>query len=132
MSAGAVGVPLGLPIGPPSPARLGELSLIEGPKGTTDGVRFSAGAVTNTDAARSAEPLGNLQLELVDEKGKVVRELTPPGGAENLLPGEYAYTLTKAARNGLKKGSYSFVARGRGPAGGPEVERKSPSFDVSR
>ena len=57
-------------------------------------------------------------------------ELTPQGGALDLLPGEYAYTLTKSARAGLAKGSYSFVARARGPAGGPELVRKSPSFTV--
>jgi hypothetical protein len=129
ITAGTVSVPIGLPVGPPPPARLGPLTLATS-SGRTDGVRFVAGAVTTTGGVRSAAPLGNLRLQLVNAAGKVARELTPPGGAENLLPGEYAYTLTKSARNGLTKGSYSFVARGRGPAGGPELVRKSPSFTV--
>jgi hypothetical protein len=120
---------LGLPIGPPPPARLGTPAL-EASKRRTDGVRFTAGAVTVTNGVRSVEPLGNLRLQLVNARGRVVRELTPPGGAPDLLPGEYAYTLTASARRGLAKGSYSFVARGRGPAGGAEVVRKSPSFTV--
>jgi hypothetical protein len=66
----------------------------------------------------------------VNSTGKTVRELTPAGGATDLLPAEYAYTLTSSARNGLAKGSYRFVARARGPAGGPELVRKSPSFTV--
>jgi hypothetical protein len=60
----------------------------------------------------------------------VVRDLTPPGGETDLLPGEYAYTLTKSARDTLASGRYSFLARGRGPAGGPAAVRKSPSFTI--
>jgi hypothetical protein len=130
VTAGAVGAAVGFPVGPPPPARLGELVLLKGRKQATDGVRFSAGAVTTRNGARSAQPLGNLRLELQDDKGKVARELTPRGGAENLLPGEYAYTLTKAARDGLKKGTYKFVATGLGTAGGPPVTRESPSFEI--
>jgi hypothetical protein len=123
----AVSAPVGLPIGPPPPARLGPLALVSS-GGRTDGVRFTAGAVTERAGVRSVEPLGNLRLELVNESGKVVRELTPRGGAPDLLPGEYAYTLTKGARSALGKGRFGFVARGRGPAGGGEVVRKSPTF----
>lgn len=118
---------IGIPIGPPPPARLGPLTLMG-----TSGVRFTAGAVTTHNATRDVEPLGSLRLQLVDARGKVVRELTPPGGAHDLLPGQYAYTLTKAAKRGLKKGRYGFLARGRGPAGGPDLVRKSPTFDVKR
>jgi hypothetical protein len=125
----AVSSPIGLPVGAPPPARLGPLVLVSS-RGRTDGVRFTAGSLTQTGGVRSVEPLSNLRLQLVDASGKVVRELTPPGGAPDLLPGEYAYTLTKSARQGLAKGSYSFAARGRGPAGGPELARKSPSFTV--
>ncbi|MEA2422733.1 MAG: hypothetical protein QOF55_1832, partial [Thermoleophilaceae bacterium] len=122
-----VSAPIGLPVGPVPPARLGPLALAAS-GGRTDGVRFTAGAVTTRAGVRSVEPLGNLRLELVDASGNVVRELTPAGGAPDLLPGEYAYTLTRSARSGLAGGSYSFVAHGRAPAGGPEVTRKSPSF----
>jgi hypothetical protein len=120
---------VGLPIGPPPPARLGPLALVS-TAGRTDGVRFTAGSVTELAGVRSVEPLGNLRLQLVNGAGKVVRELTPRGGAPDLLPGEYAYTLTKSARRALGKGRYGFVARGRGPAGGPDVVRKSPSFTL--
>jgi hypothetical protein len=125
----AVSSPIGLPVGAPPPARLARLVLVSS-HGRTDGVRFTAGSLTERGGVRSVEPLGNLRLQLVDAQGKVARELTPPGGAPDLLPGEYAYTLTKGALQGLGKGSYSFVARGRGPAGGPELARKSPSFTV--
>jgi hypothetical protein len=118
---------IGLPIGPPPPARLGPLALVS-TAGRTDGVRFTAGSVTELAGVRSVEPLGDLRLQLVDDTGKVVRELTPRGGASDLLPGEYAYTLTKRARRALGRGRYGFVARGRGPAGGPEAVRKSPIF----
>jgi hypothetical protein len=114
---------IGLPIGPPPPARLGPLILVG-----TSGVRFTAGAVSERGGTRAVEPLGRLELQLVDRSGKVVRELTPRGGATDLLPAEYAYTLTGSARRALSGGRYSFVARGRGPAGGPVAVRKSPSF----
>jgi hypothetical protein len=114
---------LGLPIGPPPPARLGPLTLVG-----SAGVRFTAGAVSERAGIRAVEPLGKLELQLVDAKGRVVRQLTPRGGASDLLPGEYAYTLTRSARKALAGGRYSFVARGRGPAGGPAVRRESPSF----
>jgi Subtilase family len=114
---------IGLPIGPPPPARLGALTLAG-----AAGVRFTAGSVTERAGARAVEPLGKLDLQLVDANGKVVRQLTPRGGAVDLLPGEYAYTLTRSARRALSGGRYSFRARGRGPAGGPVAVRKSPSF----
>jgi hypothetical protein len=125
----AVSALVGLPIGPPPPARLGSLSLASS-RGRTDGVRFTAGAVTVSGGGRSVEPLGNLRLQLVSASGRVVRELTPAGGAPDLLPGEYAYTLTGATRKGLAKGGYRFVARALGPAGGPAIVRKSPTFAV--
>jgi hypothetical protein len=116
---------IGLAVGPPPPAKLGPLTLVG-----KAGVRFTAGALNERGGLRSVEPLGRLRLELTDASGKVVRELTPPGGAPDLLPGEYAYTLTKAARKALKKGTYTFTARARGPAGGPETKQVSPSFTI--
>lgn len=128
-AATPVSAVLGMPIGAPPAPLLGPLSLLS-PNGRTDGVRFTVGAVTLRNGTRSVEPLGNLRLELRTAAGTVVKELTPAGGAPDLLPGEYAYTLTKSARSGLAKGSYRFVARGSGPAGGAELERTSPSFTV--
>jgi hypothetical protein len=124
-----VNVTLGLPIGPPPPAPLGPLALVSA-GGRTTGVRFTAGAVVDRGGVREVQPLGNLRLELVDARGHVARELTPVGGARDLLPGEYAYTLTGAVRSGLAKGAYEFLARARGTAGGADVVRKSPSFTV--
>jgi hypothetical protein len=121
----AIATVIGVAIGPPPPARLGRLALVNG-----DGVRFTAGSITERGGVRAVEPLGNLELQLVDATGKVVRDLTPRGGATDLLPAEYAYTLTRSARGALARGRYSFLARGRGPAGGPAVVRKSPSFAV--
>jgi Subtilase family len=127
ISASGAGPPVetvvGLPIGPPPAAHLWPLRLAG-----RAGVRVTAGAVHEHDDTRDVEPLGRLELQLVDGSGKVVRELTPRGGAFDLLPGEYEYTLTRSARRGLARGRYRFVARGRGPAGGPVVVRKSPSF----
>jgi hypothetical protein len=118
---------IGLPIGDPPPARLGTLALTPG----NAGVRFTAGAVTTgADGTRAVEPLGSLRLQLVDANGRVARELTPPGGARDLLPGEYAYTLTKSARKSLRRGAYRFRAHARGPAGGADAVRTSPSFTV--
>jgi hypothetical protein len=124
-----VSATVGLPIGPPPPAPLDPLSLVASGAQTT-GVRFAAGAVADLGGGREVQPLGNLRLELVDANGHVARELTPVGGARDLLPGEYAYTLTSAVRSGLAKGSYSFLARARGTAGGGEAVRKSASFTV--
>jgi hypothetical protein len=116
---------IGLPVGPPPPAKLGPLQLVG-----KSGVKFTAGALSEQGGVRTVEPLGALRLELTNARGKVVRDLTPPGGARDLLPGEYAYTLTKAARKSLHKGAYTFTAHAQGPAGGPETEQKSPSFTI--
>jgi hypothetical protein len=78
----------------------------------------------------AVEPVGVLRLELVAESGRSVRELTPPGGAPDVLPGEYAYTLTKATRDALSPGKYRFVARATAVAGGREARAESPSFTV--
>ena len=59
--------------------------------------------------------MGNLVLTL---SGPSRRELTPPGGARDLLPGEYAYTLTDEIKSQLPPGRYRFVLRARGTAGG--------------
>ena len=119
--------PIGLAIGLPPPAPLSELTLVTKGERTT-GVRFTAGAVRQAGDAREVQPLGELELEVVDANGIVVRRLTPPGGARDVLPGEYAYTLTRAAMEALDAGPFRFRATARGPAGGSAVVRTSPEF----
>jgi hypothetical protein len=124
-------VQLGLPVGPPPPAELSELELVQRGARTT-GVSFTAGSVTTEDDALAVQPLGNLTLEIVDADDRVVRELTPPGGARNLLPGEYAYTLTREAREGLGDGPYRFRATALAPSTGPPAPptvRTSPEWE---
>lgn len=93
--------------------------------GRPRGVRFVVGRVVESKRGRAVEPLGSLVLTLT---GPEERELTPAGGARNLLPGEYAYSLSQDVLGGLPAGSYRFVVRARGPAGGAQVTRRSPSF----
>jgi hypothetical protein len=97
-------------------------------KGKPDGVRFTAGSIDRGDKGTSVIPVGNLVLTLA---GPTRRELTPPGGARDLLPGEYAYTLTNEIRSQLAKGRYRFELRARGSAGGKTVVRRSRSFKIS-
>src|SRR3954471_23263937 len=96
--------------------------------GKPDGVRFTAGSIERGDKGTSVVPVGNLVLTLM---GPTKRELTPPGGARDLLPGEYAYTLTNEIKAQLTSGRYRFELRGRGTAGGQIVVRRSRSFRVS-
>lgn len=93
--------------------------------GRLRGVRFVVGRVVESKRGRAVEPLGSLVLTLA---GPADRELTPAGGARNLLPGEYAYSLSQDVLGGLPAGSYRFVVRARGPAGGAQVTRRSASF----
>jgi hypothetical protein len=72
--------------------------------------------------------VGNLVLTL---RGPTRRQLTPPGGARDLLPGEYAYTLTDEIKAQLSPGRYRFELRARGTAGGSVVVRRSRSFKVA-
>ena len=105
------------------PARLGPLRLVTD-GGRVEGVRFAAGRLRRAPAP-AIEPVGRLVLRL---EGPEDRELTPPGGARDLLPAEYAYTLAREVLGGLPGGSYRFVVRARGPAGGATLVRRSPSF----
>jgi hypothetical protein len=95
--------------------------------GQPDGVRFTAGSLDRAGGGTSVIPVGNLVLTLT---GPGRRELTPPGGARDLLPGEYAYTLTDEIKSSLPAGTYRFVARARGSAGGRPVARRSSAFRV--
>ena len=120
---------LALPVGPPPPAPLSNLVLVRDGRRTT-GVRFTAGAVKESGDARDVQPLGDLRLQVLDAKGAEVRDLTPQGGARDLLPGEYQYRLTKEAMDALKKGPFRFRATAHGPAGGPAAVRTSREFSA--
>ncbi len=114
----------------PGPVPVGPLALTR-EDGRVTGVRFTVGAFTRGDARRGGTRLraaGRLELVLVAPGGKVVRRLTPPGGARDLLPAEYAYTLPADARDALPDGPLRFRAVARGPRGGAATRRTSPPF----
>jgi hypothetical protein len=111
---------------PPAPPLGTPQVIIRG--GKPDGVRFTAGSIARGDKGTSVVPVGNLVLTL---NGPTERELTPPGGARDLLPGEYAYTLTDEIKSQLSKGRYHFELRARGSAGGRTIVRRSRAFRVS-
>ncbi|MEA2493241.1 MAG: hypothetical protein QOJ29_1152 [Thermoleophilaceae bacterium] len=115
-----------LPATPPAPP-LGTPRVIMR-KGKPDGVRFVAGSIKRGDNGTSVIPVGHLVLTLT---GPTERELTPPGGARDLLPGEYAYTLTDEIKSGLSPGRYRFELRARGTAAGVPVMRRSRSFKIA-
>ena len=124
--AGPVAIPFAITHGDsPAPA-LGPLRVVRA-KRRANGVRFTAGSIERGDDGADVVPVGNLVLTV---QGKTRRELTPPGGARDLLPGEYAYTLTPDVLRSLPRGRYRFVVRARGTAGGTTVVRQSPTFSI--
>ena len=92
---------------PPAPPPLGTPRL-ERTGGRVRGVRFTLGAFERGDPLGAGTRVAlceRLALTLVDAgSGRVVRRLTPPGGARELLPAEYEYTLPAgdAARPGRR------------------------------
>jgi hypothetical protein len=125
-------VPFALPIGLGAKPSIGSLRLTR--SGTrVDGVRFAAGSFLRGDPAGAGTDLsavGRLTLELMNTTGATVKLLTPPGGAQDLLPGEYAYTLPETDLSALVPGSYRFRARAYPVSGGPPSTRLSASFTV--
>jgi len=114
----------------PQPPPLGPLAL-ERENGRVDGVRFPLGAFERGDPLTTGTRVQlteRLALTLVDtEDGRVVRRLTPPRGARELLPAEYAYTLPAGALRALDRGRYAFRAVAHDPRGGaPAVVRSEP------
>jgi len=119
-------IPLGAASGPPPVARIGRPRLVrEG--GRTNGVRFGVGAGASEGGRLAVQPVERLVLEL---RGAGRRELTPPGGATDLLPGEYAFTLTRDLLDELASGRYRFSVRAVGPGRGARIVRSSPSFGL--
>ena len=121
----AIGVPLLVPLATPPPPKVGALRTVAR-EGAVQGVRFSVGSVERRGGAVAVEPVGSLTLAIVDVRGRVVRELTPPGGAPDLLPGEYSYTLASQAGDDLDPGEYRFRVTARGPSGGTATAQSDP------
>jgi len=122
--------PFAIAITAPRPPPLGPLRL-ERRAGRIDGVRFPLGAFERGDPVTTGTRVQlteRLALTLVDaERDRVVQRLTPPGGARELLPAEYAYTLPAGALRALDPGRYAFRAVARSPRGGePAVVRSEP------
>ena len=115
---------------PAPPVPLGPLRLTHR-DGKVSGVRFTLGAFDRGDplaGGTSLQPASRLELALVDADGAVRRRLTPPGGARDLLPAEYAYTLPLKAVAELGAGTYRFRATARAPRSRQTSTGRSPSF----
>ncbi len=117
---------------PARPARVavGPLRLVRDGKEVT-GVRFALGAFDRGDplaAGTAFQPAERLVLELVRPGEGVVRRLTPPRGARELLPAEYAYTLPAATRKELGAGRLGFRVRAWAPRQRAPTERASEAF----
>ena len=98
------------------------------------GVRFPLGAFERGDplaGGSTIQPASRLELELVDAAGAVRQTLTPPDGARDLLPAEYAYRLTESALKDLAPGEYRFRATARAPRRDQPRVRRSPAFTVT-
>ncbi|HEX8101569.1 MAG TPA: S8 family serine peptidase, partial [Solirubrobacteraceae bacterium] len=113
---------LDVPVGPLELTRRG---------GAVSGVRFALGAFERGSpfaAGTRLRPAERLELELLRPGGELVRRLTPPGGARELLPAEYAYTLDRRTLRGLHRGSYVFRVRARAPRQARPTVRRSEVF----
>jgi hypothetical protein len=123
--------PFAIATSPPEPPPLGPLAL-QRDGGRVTGVRFPLGAFERGDPLQGGtriELTERLSLTLVRAGGdKVVRRLTPPGGARELLPAEYAYTLPRNTLKDLRKGRYAFRAVARSPRGGEPANATSEPF----
>ncbi|MDQ3934694.1 MAG: hypothetical protein M3340_08710, partial [Actinomycetota bacterium] len=119
----AIAVPLLVPLTAPPAPKLGKLTAVA-QGGEVSGVRFALGGVDRGKQGIRVEPVGSLRLTLIDARGKEARELTPPGGAPDLLPGDYSYTLP--GDSDLKPGDYRFRAIATGPGGGTATAESAP------
>ena len=118
---------------PPAPAvPLGPLELTRSGDEVV-GVRFTLGAFDRGDPLAGGariEPAARLDLELSTRGGAVQQRLTPPDGARDLLPAEYAYRLPAGALKDLDAGEYRFRATARAPRRERPRTRRSPAFEV--
>ena len=115
---------------PAPPVPLGPLRLTRR-GGKVVGVRFTLGAFERGDplaGGSRVQVASRLALALVDADGTLRRRLTPPGGARDLLPAEYAYTLPVKALARLGAGTYRFRATAHAPRSQQATTGRSPSF----
>ena len=131
LAGGALSVPFAVPVGRPEPPPLGDLRL-EREDGRVTGVSFSLGAFDRGDPLGAGTRIAlteRLELTLVRAGGtRAVRRLTPPGGARELLPARYAYTLPAGTLRSLPRGRYAFRAVARPPRGGRAATAVSDPF----
>jgi len=117
---------------PREPPPLGALTL-QRDGGRVSGVRFALGAFERGDPLAGGaritltERVALTLVKVADDR--VVRRLTPPGGARELLPGEYAYELPAQALRALGRGRYAFRAVAGSPAGGAPATARSEPFE---
>ena len=95
--ATVVSQPFALPTAPPAPVPAGPLAL-ERRRGRVTGVHFPLGAFERGDPLRGGSALSltraaGSRARARRRGNRLVRRLTPPGGARELLPAEYAYAL---------------------------------------
>jgi hypothetical protein len=111
----------------PPEVPLGRLQTTKGGRG----VRFTLGAFSRGDPFATGTQLrfaDTLELDLVNGQDEIVRTLTVPGGAKELMPAEYGYTLPKADFDALPPGRYAYRARAWAPNRRAPVTRRSPPF----
>src|SRR3954471_7645605 len=95
------------------------------------GVKFTLGAfergdpLTTGTTVRFAE---TLVLAVINDQGEIVRTLTVPGGAKELMPAEYGYTLPRADFKALPPGRYAYRAQAWAPNRKKPVTKRSPGF----
>ena len=97
------------------------------------GVRFALGAFDRGDPLAGGtriEPAARLDARAARRDGAVRQRLTPPDGARDLLPAEYAYRLPAGALDDLDAGAYRFRATARAPRRERRATRRSPAFEV--
>ena len=106
---------------------LGPLRLTKGGRG----VRFTLGAFNRGDPLTTGTEVRfaeTLVLEVINAQGETVRTLTVPGGAKELMPAEYGYTLPTADFKALPAGRYAYRARAWAPSRHQPVTRRSQAF----
>jgi hypothetical protein len=124
---GRVTVPVAVPVEKPPRPAVGALRLVRRGSGVA-GVTFAAGSVHRSRGGIAVRAIRSLTLVLVDSRGATVRELTPAGGAPDVLPGEYSYRLPSDTARSLHGRGYRFRVVVTGTAGG-SASAESPPFD---